>query len=153
MTDGQAAPLFHYAFAISGIQRARDFYVGKLGCREGRSTGHWIDFELFGHQLSAHLGQPPGAACEGLVDGHAVPIPHFGAILELGQFWDFAARLRRAGIVFLMEPGLRFEGKPGEQATMFFLDPDGNALEFKAFVRPGEVFARQDDAGIAPAGL
>ena len=150
MTDGQAAPLFHYAFAISDIGRARDFYVGRLGCREGRSTGHWIDFELFGHQLSAHLGQPPGAACEGLVDGHAVPIPHFGAILELRQFRDFAESLRRAGIVFLMEPGLRFEGKPGEQATMFFLDPDGNALEFKAFVRSGEVFSKQDDAGIAP---
>jgi extradiol dioxygenase family protein len=150
MTEGQAPSLFHYAFAISGIQRARDFYVGRLGCREGRSTVHWIDFELFGHQLSAHLGQPPGAACEGQVDGHAVPIPHFGAILELGQFWGFAERLRRAGIVFLMEPGLRFAGKPGEQATMFFLDPDGNALEFKAFVRPGEVFAKQDDAGVVP---
>ena len=116
---------------------------------EGRSTDHWIDFDLFGHQLSAHLGQPPGAACEGQVDGHAVPIPHFGAILDPALFRTFAERLRRAGIVFLMEPGLRFEGKPGEQETMFFLDPDGNALEFKAFVRRGEVFARQDEA--APA--
>jgi extradiol dioxygenase family protein len=152
MTDGQTVPLFHYAFAISDIGRARDFYVARLGCREGRSTGHWIDFELFGHQLSAHLGKPSGAACEGLVDGHLVPIPHFGVILELGQFWTFAESLRRAGIDFLMEPGLRFAGKPGEQATMFFLDPDGNALEFKAFVRPGEVFAKQDDAGFAPTG-
>lgn len=138
----EAAPLFHYAFAISDIGRARDFYVGRLGCREGRSTGHWIDFELFGHQLSAHLGKPAGAACEGLVDGHAVPIPHFGAILALDQFWKFAENLRAAGIGFVMEPALRFVGKPGEQATMFFLDPDGNALEFKAFVRPDEVFAR-----------
>ncbi len=137
-----ATPLFHYAFAISDIGRARDFYVGRLGCREGRSTDHWIDFELFGHQLSAHLGKPAGAACEGLVDGHAVPIPHFGAILALDQFWKFSERLRSAGIRFVMEPALRFVGKPGEQATMFFLDPDGNALEFKAFVRPDEVFAR-----------
>lgn len=138
----EAAPLFHYAFAISDIGRASDFYVGRLGCREGRSTGHWIDFELFGHQISAHLGKPVGSACEGLVDGHAVPIQHFGAILALDQFWKFAERLRTAGIDFVMEPALRFAGKPGEQATMFFLDPDGNALEFKAFVRPDEVFAR-----------
>ncbi|OHC70224.1 MAG: hypothetical protein A3H93_20060 [Rhodocyclales bacterium RIFCSPLOWO2_02_FULL_63_24] len=141
MKDQQATPLFHYAFAISDIPRAREFYVTRLGCREGRSTGHWIDFELFGHQLSAHLGKPPGASCEGLVDGHAVPIPHFGAILSVAQFWAFAEQLRAAGISFLTEPGLRFVGKPGEQATMFFLDPDGNALEFKAFVRPEEVFA------------
>ena len=134
---------FHYAFAISDIPRTREFYVGQLGCSEGRSSEHWIDFELFGHQLSAHLGQPGGASCEGLVDGHAVPIPHFGVILDSEEFWSFAARLRAAGVRFLLEPGLRFVGKPGEQATMFFLDPDGNALEFKAFVRAGEVFARQ----------
>jgi extradiol dioxygenase family protein len=138
----EPTPLFHYAFAISGIARAREFYVGQLGCSEGRSTDHWIDFELFGHQLSAHLGEPAGAACEGMVDGHAVPIPHFGAILPLDRFWAFAERLRTAGISFTMEPALRFVGKPGEQATMFFLDPDGNALEFKAFVRTDEVFAR-----------
>ena len=142
MTPQQATPRFHYAFAISGIERAREFYVRRLGCAEGRSTDHWIDFELFGHQLSAHLGTPAGASCEGLVDGHAVPIPHFGAILAIEQFWAFAEQLRGAGISFLMEPALRFVGKPGEQATMFFLDPDGNALEFKAFVRPDEVFAR-----------
>jgi len=142
MTLQQAATRFHYAFAISGIERAREFYVRRLGCAEGRSTDHWIDFELFGHQLSAHLGTPPGAACAGTVDGHAVPIPHFGAILEIGQFWKFAEQLRAAGISFLMEPALRFAGKPGEQATMFFLDPDGNALEFKAFVRADEVFAK-----------
>ena len=142
MTPQQAATRFHYAFAISGIERAREFYVRRLGCTEGRSTDHWIDFELFGHQLSAHLGKPAGASCEGTVDGHAVPIPHFGAILEIEQFWKFAGQLRAAGISFVMEPALRFVGKPGEQATMFFLDPDGNALEFKAFVRPDEVFAR-----------
>lgn len=134
---------FHYAFAIADIARAREFYVGRLGCAEGRSTDHWIDFELFGHQLSAHLGLPACAGCEGLVDGHAVPIPHFGVILPMEEFWDFAERLRRKGIRFLMEPGMRFAGKPGEQATMFFLDPDGNALEFKAFARAGEVFAKQ----------
>jgi len=143
MTQQQAATRFHYAFAISDIERAREFYVRQLGCAEGRSTDHWIDFELFGHQLSAHLGPSPGASCEGTVDGHAVPIPHFGAILTIEQFWEFAGRLRAAGISFLMEPALRFLGKPGEQATMFFLDPDGNALEFKAFVRPDEVFAKQ----------
>ncbi|MBK8761294.1 MAG: VOC family protein [Sulfuritalea sp.] len=134
---------FHYAFPITDIGTARDFYVGRLGCAEGRSTNHWIDFELFGHQLSAHLGKPAGPACEGSVDGHAVPIPHFGAILPPEEFWRFADRLRQAGIRFLMEPTLRFAGKPGEQATMFFLDPDGNALEFKAFTRADEVFARQ----------
>ena len=142
MKPHQAATRFHYAFAISDIERAREFYVRQLGCVEGRSTDHWIDFELFGHQLSAHLGTPPGASCEGTVDGHAVPIPHFGAILAIGQFWKFAEQLRAAGIRFLMEPALRFVGKPGEQATMFFFDPDGNALEFKAFVRPDEVFAK-----------
>ncbi|MCX7156686.1 MAG: VOC family protein [Rhodocyclales bacterium] len=142
MTPQQATSRFHYAFAISGIERAREFYVQRLGCAEGRSTDHWIDFELFGHQLSAHLGKPAGASCEGTVDGHAVPIPHFGAILEIDQFWKFAEQLRAAGIGFLMEPALRFVGKPGEQATMFFLDPDGNALEFKAFVRADEVFVR-----------
>lgn len=138
----QAIPRFHHAFAISDISRAREFYVRQLGCIEGRSTDHWIDFDMFGHQLSAHLGTPAHAGCEGVVDGHAVPIPHFGVILELAQFWEFAERLRGAGIRFVMEPALRFVGKPGEQATMFFLDPDGNALEFKAFVKPDEVFAR-----------
>ena len=133
---------FHYAFAITDIARAREFYVGRLGCTEGRSTSHWIDFELFGHQLSAHLGLPTCAGGEGMVDGHAVPIPHFGVILPLDEFWAFAERLRAAGIRFVMEPSMRFAGKPGEQATMFFLDPDGNALEFKAFVRPDEVFAQ-----------
>ncbi|MBL8478093.1 MAG: VOC family protein [Sterolibacteriaceae bacterium] len=135
-------PAFHYAFAITDIARAREFYVGRLGCTEGRSTTHWIDFGLFGHQLSGHLGLPARASGEGLVDGHAVPIPHFGVILPLDEFWAFAERLRALGIRFLMEPSVRFVGKPGEQATMFFLDPDGNALEFKAFVRPDEVFAK-----------
>ncbi|MBI5110082.1 MAG: VOC family protein [Rhodocyclales bacterium] len=134
---------FHYAFTIRDIAVARDFYVGRLGCSEGRSTDHWIDFELFGHQLSAHLGSPAAASGEGLVDGHAVPIPHFGVILPPEEFWRFGDRLKQAGIRFLMEPTLRFAGKPGEQATMFFLDPDGNALEFKAYTRADEVFARQ----------
>ena len=134
---------FHYAFPITDIAAARHFYVGILGCGEGRSTDHWIDFDLFGHQLSAHLGTPPGAACMGLVDGKQVPIPHFGAVLAPDEFWVFAERLRQAGVSFIIEPGLRFVGKPGEQATMFFLDPDGNALEFKAFTRADEVFAKQ----------
>jgi extradiol dioxygenase family protein len=134
---------FHYAFPIADIAAARSFYVGLLGCGEGRSTAHWIDFELYGHQLSAHLGKPAGPACQGTVDGHAVPIPHFGAVLEPEEFWRLADRLRRGGVSFLIEPSLRFAGKPGEQATMFFLDPDGNALEFKAFTRTDEIFARQ----------
>ncbi len=142
MSAEQPTTRFHYAFPISDIARTREFYVDRLGCTEGRSTDHWIDFELFGHQLSAHLGKPAGSACQGMVDGHAVPIPHFGVILESGRFWAFAARLRESGVGFLMEPGVRFAGKPGEQATMFFLDPDGNALEFKAFIRTDEVFAR-----------
>lgn len=133
---------FHYAFAILDISRTRDFYVEQIGCTEGRSTEHWIDFELFGHQLSRPIwGQPGGAFCEGLVDGHAVPIPHFDVILGIEEFWSLAERLCSAGIRFLMEPGLRFIGKPGEQATMFFLDPDHNAIEFKAFVRADEMFA------------
>ncbi len=134
---------FHHAFPITDIAAARDFYVGILACGEGRSTAHWIDFDLFGHQLSAHLGKPPGPACMGLVDGKEVPIPHFGVILAPDEFWRLAERLRQAGVRFVIEPGLRFVGQPGEQATMFFLDPDGNALEFKAFTRADEVFARQ----------
>jgi len=142
---------FHYAFPITDIAVARDFYVGTLGCTEGRSTAHWIDFELFGHQLSAHLGKPAGAACEGSVDGHAVPIPHFGVILAPDEFWRFADQLKQAGLRFLMEPTLRFAGKPGEQATMFFLDPDGNALEFKSFTRADEIFVRQaGEPGLNP---
>lgn len=136
---------FHYAFPITDIAAARHFYVDVLGCGEGRSTAHWIDFDLYGHQLSAHLGTPPGAACQGTVDGHEVPIPHFGAIIEPDEFWRLADRVRRARVRFIMEPSLRFAGKPGEQATMFFLDPDGNALEFKSFTRPAEVFARQPE--------
>ena len=134
---------FHYACPIADIAVARRFYVDVLGCGEGRSTAHWIDFELYGHQLSAHLGKPAGPACEGTVDGHAVPIPHFGAILEPDEFWRLAERLRRAEVRFVMEPTLRFAGNAGEQATMFFLDPDVNELEFKAFTRAEEVFARQ----------
>ena len=133
--------LFHYAFPITDIAAAREFYVGRLGCSEGRSTAHWIDFELFGHQLSAHLGTPPGAACQGIVDGHAVPIPHFGVILSPDEFWRFAERLKQQGIGFLMEPTLRFVGKPGEQATMFFLDPFGNPIEVKGFRSLDTVYA------------
>ncbi len=135
--------LFHYAFPITNIECARAFYIDILGCTEGRSTESWIDFELFENQLSAHLGKVAGLSCQGYVDGHAVPIPHFGCILDLAEFWNFADQLRQKGIKFEMEPEVRFVGQTGEQATMFFLDPDGNALEFKAFTKSHEVFAKQ----------
>lgn len=133
--------LFHYSFAITDIERARRFFVDKLGCSEGRSSDRWIDFNLFGHQLSAHLGTPVGATPHGQVDGTMVPIPHFGCILAWSEFWEFAQRLEAKDVDFVIRPAIRFARKRGEQATMFFMDPDGNALEFKSYRNPTEVFA------------
>jgi extradiol dioxygenase family protein len=130
-------PPFHLAIPVHDLAAARDFYGGLLGCAEGRSAGHWVDFDLYGHQLVCHLA-PPGA-CRGApvqhnpVDGHAVPVPHFGVVLDRPAWDRLAGRLQAAGVRFVIEPHLRFRGQPGEQATMFFLDPSGNALEFKAF--------------------
>jgi uncharacterized protein len=135
--------LFHLAFPVHDLAAARDFYGGVLGCPEGRSSEHWIDFDLFGHQIVAHL--KPGAGGVGSsnpVDGHDVPVPHFGAIVSPAQFDELAERVKGAGVNFIIEPYVRFKGEPGEQSTMFFLDPSGNALEFKAFADRSRLFAR-----------
>ena len=136
---------FHLAFKVDDLQEARRFYGEVLGCPEGRSSDKWIDFNLFGHQIVAHLvegAENSDRHREGnLVDGHSVPVPHFGVVLPPAEWKALAARLKRAGVVFVIEPYIRFEGEPGEQSTMFFHDPAGNALEFKSFARPDELFA------------
>ena len=137
---------FHIAFPVDDLARARAFYGPILGCPEGRSSEQWIDFNLFGHQIVAHL-RPAGSPIvdpghRNHVDGHAVPIPHFGVVLTMEQWETLVVRLRAAQIHFEMEPQIRFKGEPGEQATMFFYDPAGNALEFKAFADLGQVFAK-----------
>lgn len=135
--------LFHLAFPVHDLAAARDFYGGVLGCPEGRSSEHWIDFELFGHQIVAHL-QPARAGVEGSnpVDNHDVPVPHFGVILSPTQFEELAERVKGAGVSFIIEPYVRFKGETGEQSTMFFLDPSGNALEFKAFADRSRIFEK-----------
>ena len=135
------ASVFHYSFFVTDLAATRGFYVEILGCREGRSTESWVDFDFFGHQVSAHTtGVPAPTQNKGIVDGIAVPMPHFGAVLEWDAFHALASRIREAGCRFVIEPRLRFEGLPAEQATMFLLDPSGNALEFKAFRHPEHVF-------------
>ena len=133
---------FHLAFPVDDLAAARAFYGGVLGCPEGRSATHWIDFDLFGHQIVAHLADGAGRKATNPVDGDAVPVPHFGVVLAMADFDALAERLRGAGVQFIIEPHIRFKGQPGEQATMFFLDPAGNALEFKAFADLGQLFAR-----------
>jgi extradiol dioxygenase family protein len=133
---------FHLAFPVHDLDAARAFYGGTLGCAEGRSSDHWIDFDLYGHQIVAHLD--PAAkpvAVENAVDGHAVPVPHFGVVLTMPQWEDLAERVKAAGVRFGIEPYVRFKGEIGEQATMFFCDPSGNALEFKAFGDDAMLFA------------
>jgi uncharacterized protein len=134
---------FHIAFPVDDLAAARTFYGGTLGCPEGRSSAHWIDFDLFGHQIVAHL-KPRTAAPKqhNEVDGHDVPVPHFGVVLSTEQWNALADRLRKAGTKFVIEPYVRFKGETGEQATMFFMDPAGNALEFKAFKDPAQLFAK-----------
>ena len=140
----QLAP-FHLAFPVNDLQAARRFYGEVLGCPEGRSSESWIDFDLFGNQIVAHLTGNAGASDRDrsgkLVDGHSVPVPHFGVVLPPAEWKELAARVKEAGVEFVIEPYTRFEGQPGEQSTMFFLDPAGNALEFKSFARPDELFA------------
>ena len=135
---------FHIAFPVHDLDAARSFYAGVLGCPEGRSSNQWIDFNLFGHQIVAHLRPRAESAPVGHnpVDGHDVPIPHFGVVLPMDEWQSFAGRLRASGVPFIIEPHIRFKGQIGEQATMFFLDPSGNALEFKAFADVGRMFAR-----------
>ena len=135
--------LFHLAFPVHDLEAARSFYGGVLGCPEGRSSDAWIDFDLFGHQIVAHL-QPGRAGVGGSnpVDDHDVPVPHFGVILSPAQFEELAGRVKGAGVKFVIEPHVRFRGEKGEQRTMFFLDPSGNALEFKAFADRSRVFEK-----------
>src|SRR5208283_2775243 len=133
---------FHHAFAVKDLPSTRSFYGELLGCHEGRSTETWVDFDFFGNQISAHLGRPSSLGAVGLVEGVEVPIPHFGALLEWKEFQALASRLERAGLTFLIRPSIRYVGEPAEQATMFFLDPSGNALELKAFRNPSAAFAR-----------
>ena len=133
---------FHLAFPVHDLDAARAFYGSTLGCPEGRSAASWIDFDLFGHQIVAHLD--PAAkpvAVSNPVDGHDVPAPHFGVVLTMDDWRALADRVKAAGIAFGIEPHIRFVGQPGEQATMFFLDPSGNALEFKAFADDSQLFA------------
>lgn len=134
---------FHLAIKVRDIGEARHFYGELLGCAEGRSDSTWVDFNLLGHQLVCHLAPDLGSALHANpVDGHDVPVPHFGVVLDMESWKLLADRLRKAGISFVIEPYIRFEGEPGEQATMFFLDPSGNALEFKAFEDiEGQLFA------------
>ncbi len=134
---------FHLAIPVHDLAAARAFYGQLLGCREGRSATEWVDFDLFGHQLVAHLDPGRAAAVHhNKVDGHDVPVPHFGVVLEWEAWQQLARRLRERGVQFVIEPGIRFEGQVGEQATMFFYDPSGNALEFKSFKDLGQLFAR-----------
>jgi hypothetical protein len=135
-----AAHPFHYAFLVRDLASTRRFYAELLGCREGRSTETWVDFDFFGNQISAHVGTPAPAPGHGHVDGVAVPVPHMGAILPWDDFQALAGRLREAGVGFVIAPQVRYAGKPEEQATMFFLDPSGNPLEMKAFRDPAHVF-------------
>lgn len=135
-------PPFHLAFPVDDLAAARSFYRDVLGCREGRSSDTWIDFDLHGHQIVAHLDPAhEGRARTNAVDGDAVPIFHFGLILDVARFAELAERLRDRRVQFLIEPRVRFEGQPGEQHTMFILDPAGNGLEFKAFADPAQIFA------------
>ncbi len=136
-------PRFHLAFPVRDLAEARAFYGQLLGCREGRSSDEWVDFDFFGHQIVAHLSpSETGAEARNHVDGEEVPVRHFGVILKMPDWRHLAARLENAGAVFLIEPGVRFEGQPGEQATLFVRDPSGNALEFKAFADDSRVFVR-----------
>ncbi len=133
--------LFHLAFHVTDLDEARRFYGGVLGCKEGRSATTWVDFDFFGHQLSLHLGEPWTTQRTGLVGEQRVHMPHFGLVLELAQWQAMEQRLREAGTRFVMEPQLRYAGQPGEQWTMFFLDPCGNPIEIKGFARLDELYA------------
>lgn len=138
-----ATPLFHLAFPVNDLEEARRFYGELLGCPEGRSSNAWIDFNFYGHQVVAHLApEECGHRATSAVDGDEVPVRHFGAILSMDAWEALAEKLRAADTKFVIEPHVRFKGQVGEQATMFFLDPSGNALEFKAFGDLSQVFAK-----------
>ncbi|MDQ7955260.1 MAG: VOC family protein [Pseudomonadota bacterium] len=134
---------FHLAFPVDDLAKARSFYGDLLGCPEGRSADDWVDFNFYGHQIVAHLAPAEcGAAQRNAVDGQGVPVRHFGIVLPMAQWEDMAGRLRAAGLEFVIEPYVRFKGEVGEQATMFFMDPAGNAMEIKAFKDITRLFAK-----------
>ncbi|WP_374407861.1 VOC family protein [Pelagerythrobacter sp.] len=132
---------FHLAFPVDDLTAARAFYGGVMGCPEGRSSQHWVDFDFFGHQIVAHLAPGAGDVIANPVDSHDVPVPHFGVVLAMDDWQALADRLAAAGTEFVIAPTIRFKGEVGEQATMFFRDPAGNALEFKAFENLDLMFA------------
>ncbi len=141
--SGMTLRPFHLAFPVDDLAAARAFWGGVIGCPEGRSSDHWIDFDFYGHQIVAHLAPRPAVADPtNAVDGHDVPVPHFGIVLTMADWQALADRLRAANIAFVIEPHIRFAGQVGEQATMFFRDPAGNAIEMKAFADLGQLFAR-----------
>ncbi|HVC28524.1 MAG TPA: VOC family protein [Gammaproteobacteria bacterium] len=135
-------PRFHLAFPVRDLEEARHFYSGLLGCPTGRESNRWIDFDFFGHQIVAHQASPESAASTNQVDGEDVPVRHFGVILEWDQWQALADKLKRADVKFVIEPGIRFKGQVGEQATLFFKDPSGNALELKSFRDASQIFAK-----------
>ena len=142
-TAAAALPPFHLAFPVRDIAEARRFYGDLLGCSEGRSSPDWVDFNFYGHQIVAHLAPDECGFSEvSAVDGHGVPVRHFGAVLPMPQWEQMADKLRGVGTEFVIEPYIRFKGEVGEQATMFFRDPSGNAIEFKAFANPELLFAK-----------
>jgi extradiol dioxygenase family protein len=145
MNTESQAPLrpFHLAFPVDDLAAARQFYGGLMGCEEGRSDTHWIDFSLYGHQIVTHLDENFEARpLINPVDGEQVPVPHFGVVLTMPEWQALADRLTAAGVTFVIPPTIRFRGQVGEQATMFFQDPSGNALEFKAFASDDQLFAK-----------
>ena len=142
-TGMTSLPPFHLAFPVHDLSAARAFYGDLLGCAEGRSSAQWVDFDFHGHQIVAHLAPDAKARADSNpVDGHDVPVPHFGLVLDLAAWEALAVRLQAANVDFAIPPTVRFRGKPGEQATMFFRDPSGNALEIKAMANPANLFAR-----------
>lgn len=133
--------IFHFAFNVTDLDQTRAFYGTLLGCTEGRSTETWVDFDFFGHQLSCHLGTPMAVAATGLVGEHKVPMPHFGVVLPYAEWRALADHLIQQSMEFVLEPQTRFAGQPGEQSTMFFMDPSGNPVEVKGLADMGGAFA------------
>jgi extradiol dioxygenase family protein len=145
MTSSAERPPFHLAFPVNDLVEARRFYGELLGCPEGRSSDRWVDFNFFGHQIVAHLSDDAASAASNQVDGDAVPVRHFGVVLQMSEWRAIAKRLKDAHAKFIIKPHVRFTGQKGEQATLFVLDPSGNALEFKAFRNMDQLFEKQDE--------
>ncbi|WP_109476113.1 VOC family protein [Paraburkholderia sp. C35] len=133
---------FHLAYHVRDLDESRAFYTGVLGCTEGRSTDTWVDFDFFGHQISLHLGDPFAVTNTGRVGDHLVPMPHLGLVMDMQDWRALADRMSAHNVEFIIAPSLRFEGQPGEQATMFFCDPSGNPIEIKGFANLGKVYAK-----------